>query len=198
MHEPARRMNVSDPAQAFEEHGSLLLGVAYRIVGQVSDAEDVLQEAWLRWSAVDRAEVRDPRAYLVRVVTRLAIDRLRRVRARRESYVGDWLPEPLPTAEGPEADAERRDSVSMALLVVLETLSPLERAVFVLREAFGFSHAEIAEALDRNEEAVRQLAKRARGHVEERRPRYTSDALSQRRVAERFLAAALSGDVAAG
>ncbi len=191
-------MSVSDAAQAtFEEHRALLLGVAYRIVGQMSDAEDVVQEAWLRWSSIDHAEVRDPRAFLVRVVTRLSIDRLRRIRARRESYVGDWLPEPLPTADGPEGNVERRDSVSMALLVVLETLSPLERAVFVLREAFGFTHAEIAEALGRTEEAVRQLARRAREHVEERRPRFASDPVSQRRVADRFLAAALTGDLAA-
>ncbi len=189
-------------AADFEEHRSVLFGVAYRIVGQVSDAEDVVQEAWLRWSAADRGDVRDARAFLVRVVSRLAIDRLRRIKARREAYSGDWLPEPLLTGSpegtvrgGPHEVAEMSESISMALLLVLETLSPLERAVFVLREAFGFSHAEIAEALDRSEEAVRQVAKRARVHVRERRPRFRADPEAGRKVAARFLEASLTGDL---
>lgn len=194
----------------FQEHRPVLFGVAYRIVGQVSDAEDVVQEAWMRWAAADRADVRDARAFLVRVTVRLAIDRLRRVQARRETYISDWLPEPLLTGgepvatvvtgaahEDPAARADAHDDVSMALLLVLATLSPLERAVFVLREAFRFSHAEIAEALDRTEPAVRQLAARARQHVAERRQRFDADPVAGRQVAERFLHATTTGDVGA-
>ena len=184
--------------ETFEAHRSILTGIAYRIVGQVADAEDVVQEAWLRWARVDQGEVRDPRAFLVRVTTRLAIDRLRRRQAQREAYVGEWLPEPIATgAEGdPTLGAEAAESISMALLVVLETLSPLERAVFVLREAFGFTHAEIAEALGRSEPAVRQLASRARDHVQARRPRFDASPATRRVVTEQFLAAAGAGDVA--
>jgi RNA polymerase sigma-70 factor (ECF subfamily) len=147
----------------FEAHRPVLMGVAYRMLGRVADAEDVVQEAWLRWSAADRTEVREPRAYLVRVTTRLAIDRLRQVKARGEAYVGPWLPEPYVTDFGDTVPdtAERAvlaDSVSLAVLVVLESLSPLERAVFVLREAFGYPYADIATMLDRGEPAVRQHA----------------------------------------
>ncbi|MFF9431143.1 RNA polymerase sigma-70 factor [Streptomyces sp. NPDC014746] len=186
--------------ELFEAHRPMLLGVAYRMLGGTADAEDVVQEAWLRWTAVDRAAVVEPRAFLVRVTTRLAIDRLRQARARRESYVGPWLPEPLVTDFGPAAPdtAERAllaDSVSLAVLVVLESLSPLERAVFVLREAFGFPFAEIATALDRSEAAVRQLAGRARRHVDEGRPRYDVDPAERRDLTERFLAAASGGDL---
>jgi RNA polymerase sigma-70 factor (ECF subfamily) len=184
----------------FEEHRPVLLGVAYRMLGRVADAEDVVQEAWLRWSRADRSEVREPRAYLVRVTTRLAIDRLRQVKARGESYVGPWLPEPYVTDFGDRVPdtAERAvlaDSVSLAVLIVLESLSPLERAVFVLREAFGYPYAEIAAMLDRGEAAVRQLAGRARRHVEERRPRYEVDPAERRDLTERFLAAAAGGDL---
>jgi RNA polymerase sigma factor (sigma-70 family) len=150
------------------EHHDLLVGVAYRVLGSVTDAEDAVQEAWLRWSKVDPAEVANPRAFLVRVTTRLAIDRLRRAKARRESYVGPWLHEPVLTGHDVAEEVELAESVSMAMLVVLETLSPLERAVFVLREAFGMPYAEIGEVIGRKEEAVRQLAHRARDHV--RRP----------------------------
>ncbi|CAL9599539.1 RNA polymerase sigma-70 factor [Streptomyces sp. enrichment culture] len=184
----------------FEEHRSLLLGVAYRMLGRVSDAEDVVQDAWLRWAEGDRSPVRQPRAFLVRVTTHLAIDRLRRITARGETYAGPWLPEPYVTAFGDTApdtaeQAELADSVSLAVLVVLETLSPLERAVFVLREAFGFPHAEIAALLDRSEPAVRRLAARARRHVDERRPRYDADPAHRRDLTERFLAAAAGGDL---
>jgi RNA polymerase sigma-70 factor (ECF subfamily) len=184
----------------FEEHRPVLLGVAYRMLGRVTDAEDVVQEAWLRWSAADRSEVREPRAYLVRVTTRLAIDRLRQVKARGETYVGPWLPEPYVTDFGDTVPdtAERAvlaDSVSLAVLVVLESLSPLERAVFVLREAFGYPYSDIAAMLDRAEPAVRQLAGRARKHVEERRPRYDVDPVRRRDLTERFLAAAGGGDL---
>ncbi|APY91272.1 RNA polymerase subunit sigma-24 [Streptomyces alfalfae] len=176
------------------------MGVAYRMLGRVVDAEDVVQDAWLRWSAADHAQVREPRAYLVRVTTRLAIDRLRHVQSRREAYVGPWLPEPYVTDYGPTVPdtAERAvlaESVSLAVLVVLESLSPLERAVFVLREAFGFPFAEIAATLDRSEAAVRQLAGRARKHVDAGRPRYEVDPAQRRDLTERFLAAATEGDL---
>ncbi|WP_326789100.1 RNA polymerase sigma-70 factor [Streptomyces sp. NBC_00151] len=191
----------SDTAtDAFEEHRPLLMGVAYRMLARVADAEDVVQEAWLRWSGKDRSDVREPRGYLVRVTTRLAIDRLRQVQSRREAYVGPWLPEPYVTdfGEAVPDSAERAvlaDSVSLAVLVVLESLSPLERAVFVLREAFGYPYADIAAVLDRGEPAVRQLAGRARKHVEERRPRYEVDPAERRDLTERFLAAAGEGDL---
>ncbi|MEU6774869.1 RNA polymerase sigma factor SigJ [Streptomyces sp. NPDC046759] len=193
-------MTTETAAHVFEEHRTLLMGVAYRMLGRVADAEDVVQDAWLRWSRADRAEVREPRAYLVRVTTRLAIDRLRQVQTRGETYVGPWLPEPYVTEFGdavPDA-ADRAvlvDSVSLAVLVVLESLSPLERAVFVLREAFGYPYAEIAALFDRGEAAVRQLAGRARRHVDERRPRYEVDAVQRRELTERFLAAAADGDL---
>ncbi|WP_339153887.1 RNA polymerase sigma-70 factor [Streptomyces sp. F41] len=196
-------MNADPATDVFEEHRPVLTGVAYRMLGRITDAEDVVQEAWLRWSSADREEVREPRAYLVRITTRLAVDRLRHLRSRREAYVGPWLPEPLTTQEAvgspPVPDAAERavlaDSVSFAVLVVLESLSPLERAVFVLREAFGFPYAEIAAALDRTEPAVRQLAGRARRHVGERRPRYDVDPAERRDLTERFLAAASGGSI---
>ncbi|WP_369214082.1 RNA polymerase sigma-70 factor [Streptomyces flavofungini] len=193
-------MATDSATDVFEEHRSVLMGVAYRMLGRVADAEDVVQEAWLRWSTADHGQVREPRAYLVRVTTRLAIDRLRHVQSRREAYVGPWLPEPYATDYGPTVPdtAERAvlaDSVSLAVLVVLESLSPLERAVFVLREAFGFPFAEIAATLDRGEAAVRQLAGRARKHVDAGRPRYEVDPAQRRDLTERFLAAATEGDL---
>ncbi|MEU6001305.1 RNA polymerase sigma factor SigJ [Streptomyces sp. NPDC047197] len=193
-------MATDTATDVFEEHRPVLMGVAYRMLGRVADAEDIVQEAWLRWSSADQAQVREPRAYLVRVTTRLAIDRLRHVQSRRESYVGPWLPEPLVTDYGPTVpdtaeQAVLADSVSIAVLVVLESLSPLERAVFVLREAFGFPFSEIALTLDRGEPAVRQLAARARKHVDEGRPRYAVDPDERRNLTERFLAAATSGDL---
>ncbi|MCX4402286.1 RNA polymerase sigma-70 factor [Streptomyces sp. NPDC059837] len=193
-------MAIDTATEVFEEHRPVLMGVAYRMLGRVADAEDVVQEAWLRWSGADRSEVREPRGYLVRIATRLAVDRLRQVKSRNEAYVGPWLPEPYVTDFGDTAPdtAERAvlaDSVSLAVLVVLESLSPLERAVFVLREAFGYPYADIAAVLDRGEPAVRQLAGRARRHVEERRPRYEVDPAERRDLTERFLAAAAEGDL---
>jgi RNA polymerase sigma-70 factor (ECF subfamily) len=179
----------------FNQHRELLLGVAYRILGRVADAEDVVQDAWLRWERADRDDVANPRAYLVRVTTRLAIDRLRSIKARHEAYVGPWLPEPLLTGPDAAEPVERAESVSMAMLIVLETLSPLERAVFVLREAFGYPYPEIAEILGRGEPAVRQLASRARDHVQQQRPRYDTDRETRREVVERFLAACVGGDL---
>ncbi|MFD6275343.1 RNA polymerase sigma factor SigJ [Streptomyces sp. NPDC060209] len=193
-------MTADTVTELFEEHRPFLTGVAYRMLGRVADAEDVVQEAWLRWSSAERDEVREPRAFLVRITTRLAIDRLRHLRSRREAYVGPWLPEPVVTEFGPAVpDSTERavlaDSVSLALLVVLESLSPLERAVFVLREAFGFPYADIGATLDRSEAAVRQLAGRARRHVDERKPRYDVDPAVRRDLTERFLAAASGGDL---
>ncbi|MFH9226199.1 RNA polymerase sigma-70 factor [Streptomyces lydicus] len=184
----------------FEDHRPVLFGVAYRMLGRVADAEDVVQDAWLRWAGADRTQVREPRAFLVRITTRLAIDRLRQVQARRESYVGPWLPEPLATdTVGTAPDGAERtvfaESVTLAVLVVMESLSPLERAVFVLREAFGYPYAEIATILDRSDAAVRQLAGRARKHVEDGRPRYEVDPEQQRDLTERFLAAAAGDDL---
>jgi RNA polymerase sigma-70 factor (TIGR02957 family) len=185
----------AESALVFDQHRRRLVGVAYRVLGRVSDAEDVVQDAWLRWSEVDPAGVADPEAYLVRVTTRLAIDRLRSAQVRRESYVGPWLPEPMLTSADVADDVVLADSVSTAMLVVLETLSPLERAVFVLREAFGYSHAEIAEIVGRTETAVRQTARRARDHVDERRQRYDTDQTTRRKVTEGFLAACVGGDM---
>ncbi len=191
----------------FDRHRRLLFGVAYQMLGSVADAEDVVQDAWLRWTAADRSDVADARAYLVRIATRLALDRLDSARARRETYVGPWLPEPLltgaaPVASGvpprdPEEAAELGEQVSLALLVVLETLSPAERAVFVLREVFGLSVAEVAGALGRSEAAVRQMAHRAREHVQARQPRFDADRTAQRKVTERFFAAVSGGDLEA-
>ncbi|GAA3009725.1 RNA polymerase sigma factor SigJ [Streptosporangium longisporum] len=182
--------------ERFEEHRDLLTGVSYRILGSLTDAEDVVQEAWLRWSEADVSLVENDRAYLVRVVTRLAIDRLRRLKARRESYVGSWLPELVVTPDVAE-HVELAGSVELALLVVLETLSPLERAVFVLREAFGLSYAEIGEVIGRGEAATRQLARRGREHVREGRPRFEVDHRLRRRLTERFAQAAMGGDLGA-
>lgn len=188
----------------FDRHRRLLFTVAYQMLGSVADAEDVVQDAWLRWSAAPRDDVVDARAYLVQITTRLALDRLGSARARRETYVGPWLPEPLltgggvggaPPAPEPDEAAELGEQVSLALLVVLETLSPAERAVFVLREVFGLPVAEVAAALGRSEAAVRQTAHRAREHVEARRPRFDTDRRAQREATERFLAAAAGGDV---
>lgn len=188
----------ADPAAEFLSHRDLLFGVAYRMLGSVADAEDVVQDAWLAWSAADRAAVRAPRAYLVRTVTNLSLNRLTSARATRETYIGPWLPEPLltapETAETEEA-AETADTVSTAMLVVLETLAPVERAVFMLHEVFGYSHAEIAMVLDRTEPAVRQIAYRARAHMRARRPRFDTDPARRHEVTSLFLDACAGGDL---
>jgi RNA polymerase sigma-70 factor (TIGR02957 family) len=182
-------------ADPFAGHRSLLFTVAYEMLGSAADAEDVVQEAWLRWSTVDQAEVRDPRAYLVRIVTNQSLNRLRSVARRREEYVGEWLPEPLLTTPDVAADVELAESVSIAMLTVLETLAPAERAVFVLREVFDMPYDEIAEAVDKSPAAVRQIAHRARDHVGARRPRVPVSATEQREAVERFLAAVRNGDL---
>jgi RNA polymerase sigma-70 factor (TIGR02957 family) len=185
---------MTDP---FLTHRSLLFTVAYELLGSAADAEDVVQESWLRWAEADQSAVHDPRAYLVRVVTRQALNRLRTLSRRREEYVGEWLPEPLLTAPDVAEDVELAESVSLAMLTVLETLTPTERAVFVLREVFDLPYDEIAAVLDKSAAAVRQVAHRAREHVAARRPRTSVRQAEQRRVVERFLAALTSGDLQA-
>ncbi len=182
-------------ADIFQFYRDLLFAVAYRMLGTVADAEDTVQDAWIRWSSAPRDDVAEPKAYLVRIVTNTALDRLRLAKARRESYVGPWLPEPVLTGPDVADRAELAESVSVAMLVVLESLSPEERAVFLLREVFGFRHAEIAETLGRSEAGVRQLAHRAREHVQARRPRFEVDSGQRREVTERFLAAATGGNL---
>jgi RNA polymerase sigma-70 factor (ECF subfamily) len=186
-----------DDAETFMAHRELMFSMAYRMLGTVADTEDVVQDAWLRWSAAPRDDVADPRAYLARTVTNIALNRLRSAQARREAYVGPWLPELLLTQTNDDVTerTELAESVSVAMLVVLESLTPEERAVFVLREVFDFGYPEIAAALGRSEPAVRQIAHRARGHVQARRPRFEVDQGRQRAVTERFLAAAVGGDI---
>lgn len=187
---------MTDPGQeVFERHRGLLFSVAYRVLGSASDAEDAVQEAWIKWAAAGRSGVADPKAYLARIVSNVALARLRSAQHKRETYVGPWLPEPILTVADTADTVADADSVSMAMLVVLETLSPLERAVFVLKEVFGFSHAEIAESVERSEAAVRQAAHRAREHVRSRRPRFSTDRARQREITDRFFAAATGGDV---
>jgi RNA polymerase sigma-70 factor, ECF subfamily len=177
----------------FVAHRSLLFTVAYEMLGSAADAEDVVQESWLRWADVDPAQVRDPRAYLVRVVTRQALNRLRTLARRREDYVGEWLPEPLLTSPDVAEDVELAESVSIAMLTVLETLGPTERAVFVLREVFEMPYDEVAEATGKSAATVRQIARRAREHVAARRPRVRVSRSEQQAVVERFLAAMRTG-----
>ncbi|MGA6227738.1 RNA polymerase sigma-70 factor [Streptomyces umbrinus] len=174
-------------------HRSLLFTVAYEMLGSAADAEDVLQESWLRWADVDQAEVRDARAYLVRVVTRQALNRLRALSRSREEYVGEWLPEPLLTSPDVAEDVELAESVSIAMLTVLETLGPTERAVFVLREVFEMPYGEIAEVVGKSAATVRQIGRRAREHVAARRPRVQVSRSEQQAVVERFLLALRTG-----
>jgi RNA polymerase sigma-70 factor (TIGR02957 family) len=193
---PAEPLDRVDSAtEAFVAHRNLLFTVAYEMLGSAADAEDVLQEAWLRWAGVDLGAVREERAYLVRIVTRLALDRLRALGRRRESYVGQWLPEPLLTAPDVAEDVELAESVSMAMLLVLETLAPTERAVFVLREVFDVEYDEIAEAVDKTSAAVRQIAHRARAHVAARRPRGTASPAETRAALQAFQRAVETGDL---
>jgi RNA polymerase sigma-70 factor (TIGR02957 family) len=179
----------------FVAHRNLLFTVAYEMLGSATDAEDVLQESWLRWADVDHSQVRDPRAYLIRVVTRQALNLVRTMSRRREQYVGEWLPEPLLTSPDVAEDVELADSVSIAMLTVLETLGPTERAVFVLREVFEMPYGEIAEAIGKSPGTVRQIARRAREHVAARRPRVRVGRPEQQAVVERFLAALRTGQL---
>ncbi|MET9081302.1 RNA polymerase sigma factor SigJ [Streptomyces sp. NPDC004237] len=191
----------------FVDHRELLFSVVYNMLGSVADTEDVLQETWLSWSGRNRraplAEIDNPRAYLVRIAVNHALARQAVIASRRETYVGPWLPEPLVTeattglAPDSADHSVRGDAVSLAMLVVLETLTPLERAVFVLHEVFGYPHTEIAGMLDRTPASVRQLAHRARAHVHARRPRYRAHPRVRREATERFVEAALGGDIGA-
>ena len=183
---------IDDP---FVTHRGLLFTVAYEMLGSAVDAEDVVQETWLRWADVDQEEVRDPRAYLVRIVTRQALNRLRTVSRQREDYVGEWLPEPLLTSPDVAGDAQLAENVSIAMLTVLETLGPAERAVFVLHEVFETPYDEIGEVVGKTPAAVRQIAHRARQHVAERRPRMQVDRAEQEATLQKFMAAVTSGDV---
>ncbi|MGW4498793.1 RNA polymerase sigma factor SigJ [Micromonospora sp. NPDC004336] len=191
----------ADPTTTFLAHRELLFSVVYAMLGSVADTDDVLQETWLAWAARNRADgasIDNPRAYLTRIAVNQALAQRAALDRRRETYVGQWLPEPLVARpdDGDALDAVlRAESSSMALLVVLETLSSAERAVFVLHEVFGYPHTEIATIIDRTSAAVRQLAHRAREHVQARRPRFPSDPGLQRQVTERFLTAALGGDL---
>jgi RNA polymerase sigma-70 factor (ECF subfamily) len=188
--------SVDEATDVFIAHRELLFGLVYNMLGSVADTEDVLQETWLSWAGRGTGGIANPRAYLVRIAVNHALRRRAAVSRRRETYVGPWLPEPL-VADGDGADdpALRTESVSLALLVVLESLTPLERAVFVLAEVFGYPHNEIAEILDRTPAAVRQLAHRARGHVHARRPLYRAHPRVRREATERFVRAALGGDI---
>ncbi len=181
--------------EAFVAHRNLLFTVAYEMLGSAADAEDVLQETWLRWVGVDLGHVSDERAYLVRITTRQALNRLRTLARRKESYVGPWLPEPMLTSQDVAEDVEFAESLSTALMVVLETLSPTERAVFVLREVFGTGYDDIAAAVDKSPAAVRQIAHRARAHVEARRPRQAVSARETRAALESMQRAFETGDL---
>lgn len=191
-----------DPTEVFLSYRELLFSVVYNMLGSVADTEDALQDVWLSWAArAARGEpIDNTRAYLTRAAINQALAKRTALSRRRETYVGQWLPEPLldadPVADG-ETAALHNEAFSMALLVVLETLSPLERAAFVLHEAFGFAHNEIAEILDRSPAAVRQLVHRSRAHVRARRPRHSADPAVRHEVTERFARAALGGDLAA-
>ncbi|MEJ3748130.1 RNA polymerase sigma-70 factor [Actinomycetes bacterium KLBMP 9797] len=186
----------ADPAtETFVAHRNLLFTVAYEMLGSAADAEDVLQETWLRWVKVDLARVGDQRAYLVRITTRQALNRLRTMQRRREAYVGSWLPEPLLTAPDVADDVELAESMSMALMLVLETLAPTERAVFVLHEVFDVSYDEIAAALDKTPAAIRQIAYRARQHVHARRPRQVVPASLTRAALDSLRHAIETGDL---
>ncbi|MEV4220797.1 RNA polymerase sigma-70 factor [Nonomuraea sp. NPDC049725] len=193
--QPTGRTGADPATEAFVAHRNLLFTVAYEMLGSAADAEDVLQESWLRWAGVDLDTVRDQRAYLVRIATRQALKRLRTLGRRRESYVGPWLPEPLLTAPDVAEDVELADSVSMAMMLVLETLTPTERAVFVLREVFDVGYDEIAEAVGKSAAAVRQIAHRARSHVAARRPRGDASPAEVRGALEAFRRAARTGDL---
>ncbi len=179
----------------FVVHRNLLFTVAYELLGSAADAEDVLQESWIRWSTVDQSEIRAPRAYLVRVVTRQALNHLRSAVRRREEYVGDWLPEPLLTTPDVADDVELADNLSIAMLTVLETLGPVERAVFVLREVFDVPYDEIADAVGRSSATVRQIAHRAKGHISARRPRVKVVRSEHEEVVDRLVAALNTGDL---
>lgn len=182
----------------FETRRGRLFGLAYRLLGSAADAEDAVQDAFLRWDRADRAAIANPDGWLTKVLTNLCLNRLTSARATREQYLGQWLPEPVPTELlDPLETAEQRESVSLAVLVLLERLTPAERAVFVLREAFGYGHREIAEVMELSEANCRQLYRRATGHLAGHRSRFQPSRAERERLAARFLAAAGGGDLRA-
>ena len=184
-------------AHAFEAHRTALASIAYRMLGSASEADDVVQEAWLRWQGAPHEQVRSMRAYLGKVVTRLCLDRLKSARARRETYVGPWLPEPVRTESEPEDESlAKAESISLAFLVLLESLAPVERAVYLLHEVFDYSHAEVAEIVGRDEVACRQILHRARKALVARRPRFAPSKEAHHRMLGAFAAAVASGDPA--
>jgi RNA polymerase sigma-70 factor (ECF subfamily) len=186
--------SIDEVAEEFQRHRPRLFGVAYRILGSASEAEDVLQEVWLRWQAYDRDAVQDPLAFLVTTTTRQALTVLQSARVRRETYIGPWLPEPIDTGASPELAAEHDEALGIAVLHLLESLSPTERAAYVLHEAFGYPHEQIADILETSEAASRQLVSRARKHLATG-PRRSVGPDEQRRLLEAFLAAARQGDL---
>lgn len=190
----AQAPSSSAASAAFETHRSHLLGVAYRMLGSLAEAEDVVQDAWLRWQRAETEGVANPRAFLSRIVTNLCLDQMKSARARREEYVGPWLPEPVAEGVGPDVEAERADSLSVALLLALERLSPLERAAYLLHDIFDMDYGEVAAQLGRSEATCRQLATRARAHVQTGRPRFRVDRDEGERLVDAFMAAAQSGD----
>jgi RNA polymerase sigma-70 factor, ECF subfamily len=193
----SRPDHIDAQTATFEDQRSRLLGVSYRILGSIVDAEDVVQDAWLRWSAPERAQVGNSEAFLTTIVTRLSIDRLRQLKSRREVYAGPWLPEPVSADVDPQAAAELADSLSVAVLVLLETLSPLERAAFVLHDVFGEPYPDVARILSRDEVAVRQLVHRARRHLDDGGARYRADRAAHTEVVQRFTDACRSADLEA-
>ncbi|TDQ82287.1 RNA polymerase sigma-70 factor (ECF subfamily) [Dongia mobilis] len=184
----------TEAAAIFDPHRQRLQRIAYRMLGSMAEAEDIVQDAFLRWLGADRTAVREPAAFLTRIVTRLCLDQLKSARARRETYIGPWLPEPIVL---PESAMEAEDDLTVTLMLALERLTPLERAAFLLHDVFGLSFAEVAEALERDAAAARQLASRARSHVRTEKPRYTLPAGEGETIAGAFFAASRSGDVAA-
>jgi len=189
-----------DRLEAFNEHRKLLFGIAYRMLGSVADTEDMLQETYLRWQQAPDREIHSPRAFLVTIVSRLCLNHLQSARVRREEYFGEWLPEPLLTEEhdsglGVLAEVEVDDSLSFAFLVLLERLTPMERAVFLLREVFEYEYAEIADILDQSEANCRQLLRRGRQHVAENRPRFNPSPQQRERLMKEFLQATAGGNL---
>lgn len=187
----------TDTPDTFNSYRSLLFSIAYRMLGSVADAEDMVQETYLRWERASEDEVRSPKAYLSTVVTRLSIDQLRKQKAQREVYIGAWLPEPLMTEQTPalSSTAELAESLSLAFLLLLEALGPVERAVFLLREVFDYEYAEIAEIVGKSEANCRQMVRRARQHLRERRPRFPVSREHQLKMTERFIEACEKGDM---
>jgi RNA polymerase sigma-70 factor, ECF subfamily len=192
---PGETQALDDAVSVFAGVRARLFGIAYRMLGSVAEAEDIVQEAWIRWQATDREVVLEPAAFLVTTVTRLAITAAQSARSRRETYVGPWLPEPIDTSADPGLGAERGEALELAVLLLLERLPPLERAAYVLREAFDYSYEQIADTLQVSEANARQLASRARKHLVAER-RAPVSAAKQRRLLETFLAAAQAGDMA--